>query len=148
MAGNVLFQQAQQRNLDKLDKLVYKSKSVILAIKSVWPFDFFPDEIVMDETKVSIIHRVFFFSNQIRSIEYKDILNVIVEHSIFFASLQIIDRYFQELPVVTRYLKKDEAILAKRVIQGMIIVIKEGIDVHALSIGELLVRVEKVGKSR
>lgn len=117
-------------------------------IKAVFPFNFFPDEIIIDETKVSVYHRIFFFSKQIVSVDYKDILNVILDHSLFFATLELVGRFFAEQPISVKYLKKKDAILARRVIQGMIIAKKEGIDVSAINIGQLLDKVERVGQTR
>jgi len=133
---------------DQLKDLVAGSERILLDMKSVFPFDFFPDELIADESKVSIHTNYFFVSKEARSIQYTDIFNVIVSHGLFFANIEIVDRYYAQQPIVVKYLKKDDAILARRIIQGMIIAKKEEIDIGNLPKELLLKRLEEIGKSR
>lgn len=137
---------SDEQNVRDLDTLVKESQRVLLRINAVFPFNFFPDEVIVDETKVSIIHKIFFYSNSIRSIAHEDIFNVIVEHSLFFATLEIVDRFFVEQPIIIRYLKKDDAILARRLIQGIIIAKKKGINLTELKKDELHRKIELLGE--
>ncbi|PIZ65458.1 hypothetical protein COY14_02250 [Candidatus Roizmanbacteria bacterium CG_4_10_14_0_2_um_filter_36_9] len=132
----------------QLDNLTYESKQVILDIKSVFPFDFFQDEIVIDLTKVSIHFHYFFYSKELRSIQFKDIFNVIVQQGLFFASIEIVDKFFSEQPLVVRYLWKKDAIKARRIIQGMMIAQKQNIDIRKIPAKELVRKLEIIGESR
>ncbi len=49
----------QQTN--KLDVLEKNSERVLLRIHTVFPFVLFPDTVVIDENKISIIRMLFFF---------------------------------------------------------------------------------------
>lgn len=135
-----------RKNLQKLDILVNESNRTLLKVKTVFPFNFFPDEIIIDEIKVSIIHNLFFFSNQIRSVAHEDILNVVIEHHIFFATLEIMNRFFVEQPITVRYLRKDDALLARSIIQGIIIAKKEGVDFNMVTVKDLLQKAKKIGE--
>ncbi len=134
------------KNLQKLDSLANESQHTLLKIKAVFPFNFFPDEIIIDETKVSIIRKLFFFSNQIRSVAHEDILNVIVEYHIFFATLGIVDRSFIQQPISINYLKKNDAILARCIIQGIIIAKKEGVDFNMVTVKDLVQKAKRIGE--
>ncbi len=134
--------------LKQLDNLAHVSKQVILAIKTVFPFDFFQDELFVDVTKVSIHIHYFFYSKEVRSVEFKDIFNIIVQHGVFFASLEIVDKFFSAHPLVIRYLWKKDAIRARRIIQGMIIAQKQNIDIRAIPPNELVRKLETIGESR
>jgi len=134
--------------LKKLNKLAQGSARVLIEIKTVFPFNFFTDYLIIDELKVTIHTSYFFYTKEVRSIEYKDILNVIVQEGVIFAKLEIIDRFFTQHPSSLEYLKKKEAIEARRVIQGMIIAKKENIDTQKIPANELLDQLERIGQSR
>lgn len=137
----------KEKNIRKLTRLSRESEKVIMRLQAVFPFNFFPDEVIIDEAKVSVIHKIFFFSRQIRSIAHEDIFNVVVEHSILFATLEIADRYFIMEPLRIPYLKKDEAIQARKIIQGIIIAKQNGIDLAPLDVNEIRAKIEKLGEA-
>lgn len=135
-------------SVEKLDRLVVQSSRVILDIRTVFPFNFFPDDLIVDETKVSIHTNFFFYSKEVRSIDFKDIFNVVVQQGVFFATLEIVDRYFSHQVIKVKFLKKKEAIVARKIIQGMIIAKKEGIETHSIPMGELIKKLSKIGRTR
>lgn len=140
---------SEQSTMKKLTSLAQQSERILLVIRSVFPFQLFPDEIILDETKLSVHHKLFFFSKQRLSVEYEDVFNVSVEHSMFFATIKIEDRYFVQRPIIVTYLRKQDAILARRVIQGMILAKRAGVDLQSVKhIHELLEVVERIGKAR
>lgn len=130
----------------KLNKLVIGSSQVFLKISSVFPFDFFPDDLTIDDNKVSFIIREFFFSEDIYSIIIKSIKDVEIECGPFFATLKIVPEWFPGKIVQVNYLKKSEAIEARRLILGLICACREGIDVTKLDQDKVKKMVEKVGK--
>jgi len=119
-----------------------------MEFKSTFPFTLFPDEIIVDETKVSIHTHYFFATKQVRSVEFKDIFNVTIQQGVVFANMTIADRFFSQEPINTPYLKKNDAIKARRLIQGLILASKEGIKIHDLPYDELMQKLERIGKSR
>lgn len=145
---NYGFDTNEKKATKKLDGLVSGSVRVLLDIQSVFPFDFFPDDVIVDEVKVSVFTKFFFWSREVRSIEYKDIFNVVVQQGMFFAKLEIVDRYFSQQTIVVDFLKVKDAMKARRIIQGMIIAHKEDIELHALSKEKLIEKLELIGRSR
>lgn len=145
---NVKDTSAYQKASSELNQLAKESARVLLDIVAVFPFNFFPDEVIIDEAKVSIHTHYFFYTKQVRSIEYKDIFNVIVQQGIFFAKLELVDRFYAKESIDIEFLKKNDAIKARRIIQGMIIASKEGIDTHAIPIDELMKTLDRIGQSR
>lgn len=134
--------------LVKMESLAQGSQRILLEIKSVFPFDLFPDEVIIDETKVSIHRNYFFYTGQIQSVELKDVFNVVVNHGLFFAKLELFDRYFAQQPISVEYLKKEDAIRARHIIQGLVIAKKENIDITALSEDDLIAKLDRIGQSR
>ena len=139
--------QKKQEASQKLTTLAKESGRILLDIKAVFPFNFFPDEVILDETKASIHTNFFFYSKEVRSIEYEDIYNVFIQQGLFFAKLEIVDRFFSQQRICVEYLKKAEAIRARRLIQGMMIVKKDNIDLSKLSVEEVVAKLDRIGKS-
>lgn len=132
----------------QLNHLAQESARVLLEIKTVFPFTLFPDILILDETKVSMHISYFFYTKEVRSIEYKDIFNVVIQQGLFFAKLEIIDRYFVQRPIILEYLKRNEAIHARRIIQGMVIAKKENIPIENVSIEQLIPKLDRIGQTR
>ncbi len=95
------------------------SSSTFLKISTVFPFVLFPDDLIIDEDKVTIVRRTFFASEEIHTIPIKDIMDVIVSHNIFFATVYI-KRAFQSDLYQLNYLKKDEAMRARLLILDLV----------------------------
>jgi hypothetical protein len=139
---------AQQQNEEKLDQLLSQSTHVLYKLVTVFPFDFFTDEISIGPSQIDICIRTFFMTKQMHSIPIKNIADVFIHTSLFFASLKIIDSSFIENSVTISYLKKHEAIRARDIIQGLVIASKEGIDITKVPEDVLLEKIEIIGKQR
>lgn len=131
----------------KLNRLVEQSKDPLLKVKTSIPFNPFPHSIIVDLNKVTIIYRYFFFSEQIHSVFVKDISDVLVETSWFFSTLKIIDVGFTENSIDINYLSTEDAILARKVIQGLIVAHKHGLDLARYQESDLAQKLEQLGKA-
>lgn len=137
-----------RKEIKKLDKLADASRKILLRLKAVFPFNFFRDEIIIDLSKVSINQRIFFRTGNIRSVAYEDIFEVTTNYSLIFASLSIVDRFYQQMPLEIPYLWKKDALRARRVIQGVMIAKKEKININDVPQHLLLEKVETLGRAR
>jgi len=93
-------------------------KPQVFKVQTVFPFILFPDELIVEETKVTIIKRYFFASEEIHTIPIKDIVDVIVSCSLFFASIYI-KRAFQNDLYQFNYIKRQEAFKVRQMIQDL-----------------------------
>lgn len=141
-------QKVAGKETKKLQSLGLQSDKVLFKVKAVFPFDFFPDELIVDETKVSVVTHTFFASAAIRSVGYDGIFNVITEHSLLFAKLKLTEVVYLDQPLEIDYLKKNDAMRARRIIQGMVMAKKEGIDTSKIDTETLLKKVEDLGRAR
>lgn len=130
---------------EKFETLVEKSAKTLLKIHTVFPFDFFPDTIIVDENKVNIIHREFFFSQDIQSILIHHVKDVVVETSLFFATLKILPDGYNENWVNIPYLKKNDGIRVRRIIAGLLVGFKEGLDMSKVETSNLVGKIEAMG---
>ncbi len=137
----------EQQATKKLDDLVEHSQEPLLKIKTTIPLNPFPDKVIIDINKVNIIFKYFFWSEQIHSVYIKDISDVLVETGFFWSTLTIIDVGFTENSIDVRYLSTKEAIKARKIIQGLIVAHKNGIDLsNSESVG-VVDKLEELGKA-
>ena len=144
--GNVVIpQQEIKKHSEKFEVLVSKSEKVLLHVKAVFPFDFFPDEVLIDENKVNIIHHMFFYSQEVQSIIIQHIKDVIVDTSLFFATLKILPDGYNENWVSVSYLKRKDALGAKEIIAGLLVGFKEGVDITKVETPNLVQKIQTLG---
>lgn len=128
--------------------MVLKSNRALLCISSVFPFDFFPNTITVEDTRITIILRDFFFSSQVHSIDIKDISNIFIYTAPLFATLTIVSRTYIENDIKIAWLKKREAMHTRRIIEGLRMFVNEKIDTSNYEIGDLLRKLESLSTNK
>lgn len=131
---------------NKFEKIVAKSERVLFTASTIFPFHFFPSQLIIDQNKVSVIEKNFFWSETIRSVMIKNILDITIDTAPLFAHLVIIDVGFKEDAIKLNYLRKKDALLARKIIQGLIVAIKEGVDLSDISGEQLIQKLEGLGQ--
>lgn len=135
------------RTQKKLQKVVSRSHEPIVTARTVFPFDLFPDSIIVDRTKLTIINRIFFFVEELVTIDLEDVLNVTSSIGPFFGSLQIHTRFFEaSKPYQVNYLWRKDALRIERIIQGYNIALKEKMDLSALEAQDLADMLDELGR--
>lgn len=124
-----------------LEDMIAKSNRIIISISSVFPWDFFPDSINVEETRVTVIQRQL-FASQVHSVDIKNISNVFLDKDIILASLTIVSRTFKENEIKIMKLRKDEADLTRRLIEGLRMFIEKDIDTSKYTTQELISKLE------
>ncbi len=112
---------SKQKNVEVINKLIQRTNRVLIKVSSVFPFDFFPNDITVDENKVNVILRQFFFSKRVHSVVLDDITDVFVETGPLFATVKFIDKNFVENEIAVGFLKKAEAFRVRRIVQGLML---------------------------
>jgi hypothetical protein len=138
-------------SLDKeiVADLVKKSNRIIASISTHrFPLDFFPDTLNIEEGRITIINRSFFLSSQIHSVDIKDISNVLVNTAPFFAQLVIVSKTFTRNEIRIKYLRKNEAIYARRIIEGLRIFQGKQIDTSVYSTNELITKLKELSTTK
>ncbi len=131
----------------KFDSLVRGCKRMLYKLSAIFPFDLFPDEIIIDECKVSVVFREFFFSDDIHSINIEQIRDVDVETGPFFAKLQIVPDGYPSKPLIVRYLSKKQAYRARSIIQGLMVAKRNNIDLGKIDEPDLAGKLESLGRT-
>lgn len=137
---------APQIDDHKLNKIMKNAHEVLVKADTVFPFTLFPDTIIVDRSKVTIIKRNFFMMAETYSIRVEDILNVSTTVGPFFGSLQIVTRVFNtDKPHYVNFLRRDDAVKIKHLIHGYVIAVHNDIDCDSLDKNELLTMLTKLG---
>lgn len=129
----------------RLDQLVVSSNVPLFKLSSVFPFDFFPNHITIEPSQINIVISAF-LSDRRLSFAYDDISDVFVDQTIFFACLKIIDKHFGQNSVEINFLKRNDALRARRIIQGLIVANREKVNLAGMNAGVLLKKIEDIGK--
>jgi len=131
----------------KLDDMMTKSNRVIVSISSMFPWDIFPSTINVEETRITVIKRQL-FSSQVHSVDIKSISNVFIDTSLFFTTLTIISSTFEANKIKIMRLRKKQAILVRRAIEGLRLLAEQDIDTSQYSIEELLNKLKELSTTK
>ncbi len=136
---------AAQVAVAQLRRATRRGAQPLLAVRSVFPFDPFPAELIVDLNKVTIRDRMFFASAYTNTIAIQDIMMVKVAAGPFFATVQIVPRLLQEEPMEIHYVRVGEARKVRRLIGGLMVAHREKVDLERISREELLRDLDKLG---
>lgn len=130
----------------KLTELASETNDVIYELRSAFPFQLFPDKLVIDTNKITIVRKELFFK-RIVPIAYEDLITVTVNRSIFFASMgfEVKRLNRSQSPRSINFLPPEEATIAKKYITGILTAKKAGIDFSKLTSTQIRKRLKEIG---
>jgi hypothetical protein len=127
--------------------LIKKSNRCIISASTHFPWTLFPNTIEVEESKVTSVFRQL-FASQSHSVDIKDISNVFIESSPFFATLQIVSRTFAENDITIGHLNAKEAYRVQMIIEGLRTFAANNIDTCNYEIKELIAKIEEFHKDK
>lgn len=92
---------------------------VLLRAEARFPFDLFPDAIIVSENEVTIIRNVFFFTGWTEAVPLADIARTVYFKGPFFATLIIEQKNKEQVSI--GYLNSDDAFYAREIIEGLLL---------------------------
>ena len=131
-------------DVDLVAGLVKKSNRILVSVSTHrFPIDLFPDTINVEESRVTIITREF-FTSQVHSVDIKDISNIFINMSPFYAQLVIVSKTFAENEIRIEALRKKEAVIVRRIIEGLRTFDLKQIDTSTFTKDELVAKLEQL----
>lgn len=131
----------------KLEKAIGDSHDVLARATTVFPFNFFPDTLTIDRSKVTITHRGFLNAAEVISFRIEDVLNVTADVGPIFGTVKISSRFFEaNKPHSINYFWRADALKIKRILQGYLIARQQNIDCSVFSTQELAKKLDELGK--
>lgn len=135
-----------ERNREKLDDLVDKSRNNLFSAKAFFPLDPFPDEITIDTNKVLVVRNSLFTRNEF-PIPSEKITNIEVHFGLLLASIRIEVRGYSQDPHSVSAFRKSDARTIKQFITALIRVHEKNIDLSEMKIGEIKDKLLSIGKA-
>lgn len=130
----------EEDDTQMVNDLVKKSNRSIISISSQFPWDLFPSTIDVEESRVTFIFNQF-LSSQSHSVDLKDISNVFIESSIFFATLQVVSRTYTQNDIKIGNLNKAKAKKVQGIIEGLRTFAEHDINTSNYEIDELIAKI-------
>lgn len=139
-----------QRNMsakeakEELQEAIRGSNEVLASASTL--LTLFPDTMIVDRAKVTIIKRSFYRMAEIMSMRIEDVLNATSTVGPFFGTVSVTSRVLndEQTSTIGKFWRSDAKRL-KRVIQGYVIALQREIDCTALQTNELSEMLEKLG---
>jgi hypothetical protein len=130
----------------KLQKVLEQSHEILASANTVFPITLFPDTVFVDRTKVTIIRRNFFWSEDVMSIRIQDVLNVSASVGPLFGSLTLVSRVMSTVDhFQINYFWRSDATHLKHIIQGYVIAQHNKLDIAHLTKDELITTLQELG---
>jgi len=128
----------------ELEEAIRGSNEVLASATTVLAL--FPDTMIVDRAKVTIIKRNFYRMADIMSMRIEDVLNATCTVGPFLGTVSVTSRVLNEdqTSTIGRFWRADAKRL-KRVIQGYVIALQRNIDCSSLETKELAEMLEKLG---
>jgi hypothetical protein len=141
--------QAKKKESDKqtVSDLIKMSNRCIFSVSTEFPWNFPPNTIDIEEDKVIFTFRQF-LSFQSHSISIKDISNVFIESSFFYAALQIVSYTYIQNEIKIVHLNRKKADKARKIIEGLRTFIEHNINTSNYSVDELIAKIEEFHMSK
>ncbi len=133
-------------NEEKFNNLVEGTSQFSYKIRTHAPIDLFPNELIIDINKVSVLYKTF-MSRDVLSIPIKDINKVEVTSDILSASIEIVNGS-QTTTLSLTWLKKREAREVQAIIQGLLVAAKNNIDISQFDSSEITERLKMLGSPK
>ena len=130
-----------------ISDMVKNSNDILMSVSTIFPYKLFPTTINVEATRITIITRQL-LSSQVHSVDIKDISSVFIETSFIFASLTLISKTYAQKEFVIDYLWKKEAILIRRIIEGLRMFEKKDINTTNFSREELLNKLAELSATK
>src|SRR4030066_94962 len=97
----------------------------------------------VEEGRITIINRRL-LSSEVHSVDIKDIANIFINRTIFFAQLVIISKTFEDNEVRIRNLRPKEAVFVRRIVEGLRIFENKQIETSGYTKEELIAKLEEL----
>ncbi len=129
----------------KLNQLVEENEHVLYQVSSVFPFQLFPDKIIIFPTKITVVHKTLFFKNVFPML-IENIKTVIVSRGLIFAAMKFEITGYEENPEVVQYLWPPYAEKAKNIILGLLEAVRKNVKVEKIPPKKALDKLEQIGE--
>ncbi len=99
----------------------YEDPDIILTIKSIFPFELFPDELIIRKDKVTLINRTLPRFTMIRDMHMHDIAQAEADCGPIFGHLHVYPKLRTEEPLLIERVKRKDVLRAREIIEDYLV---------------------------
>lgn len=137
--------QTKQDQKDEFHEFAEKTQEVLIHVHGVWPFDFFPDEAILNRSMFIVKRHVAPFVSRTITGYHDDILDSHVNVGPFFGSVTVHMKFTTNGKEVINWLTRKDAIRLHAMLQGLLATKKNGLDITHLNRNDLIARLYEIG---
>lgn len=134
--------------VEGLPLLYSEAHEVLYSITNVFPFVLFRDKIIIRRNHLDVVMGIFFWSASTTRVQVPDIRQVTLMYNPFFATMEIIPQGPLEQTLQVSFLRKNQAIRAKRLLAGLVECHQLKVDFSKYTKKQLVAYLEEIGKAR
>lgn len=131
-----------------LSQLAEAANEILYSISNIFPFDLFPDRMIIRPNHVDIVHGIFFWSGSTERLQIIDIREISVHYNPLFATIVIHAIGPPDITLTVKHLLRPQALRAKRIILGLLECHQQQVDLTKYSKKELIAHVEEIGRAK
>lgn len=106
---------------EKKEEKVDENTEIVLKIKSVFPFELFPDELTIKKDKVTLINRTLPGTSMVRDMHMHDIAQAEADCGPIFGHLHVYSKLRTEEPLLIERVKRKDALKAREIIENLLV---------------------------
>ncbi|MDP2671038.1 MAG: hypothetical protein Q8P13_01075 [bacterium] len=101
-------------------KIDPKDANLVFKVRAVFPFQLFPDELIVYKNKITLVTRLGPQMNSLRDMHFHDIAQVEADCGPIFGHIHVVPKLRTEEPMIITRLTRKEALKARQIIEEMI----------------------------
>ena len=108
-----------KKNFERTVVEASQVSAFLYKVKGSWPFDFIPDELIVEEKRLVIKRKYFPYFSVITTIPLSRVTVFELTKSIFFSGIRIKGSYGDGVDTVLKWLSHESAEKLKNVVEGL-----------------------------
>ena len=137
---------SKKKVVKQLEQLSDITKHIIYKAKTVFPFDLFPNTVILDINKLSINYHGLIRRDEF-PVLIEDVKNIQTYHGLFFSTLRVEIAGYETNPPDLTMLWPEDANRIKRYVLALLEAKKRRIDLTVLDKKSLQNKLEELGKA-
>lgn len=118
----------------------------LLRIRGTWPFDFAPDELVIEEKRLILKQNFFPVGSVINTVMINKLNKFELTNTLYFSALYIEGEIFNTVKITMKWLKHSDAQKAKEIVDGLLLKEDQDIKIPVKDQAKIVETVRAIGE--
>lgn len=136
----------EQKSPQAVAQEINDGNEFLYKFKSLFPFELFPDEVILDKLKITIIQREAIIYKRVTTIPLTGTVNVQISRGILTSQISIIETStLKQEEVIIKHVLNSDAARFHQIVEGIVIGMRQGINFIEMNKDETLTSAKKWG---